>query len=99
MFQLITLQAHKETTLILQELAKLKDKEQRVTSDAEELKTPVGVNAVLLGCLPVPAGRVPVPAGRVSVPTGSVPVPTGSVPVPTDRIPVPAGNTTVPSDD
>nr|GEV44645.1 hypothetical protein [Tanacetum cinerariifolium] len=74
------------------ELAKLKDQEQRVTSDAKELRTPAGVKAVLLGCIPVPTGRVPVPAG-------SVPVPTGSITVPTVRIPVPAGDTTVPTDD
>nr|GEX53460.1 putative ribonuclease H-like domain-containing protein [Tanacetum cinerariifolium] len=74
------------------ELAKLKDKEQRVTSDAEELRTPAGVKAVLLGCIPVPTGRVPVPAG-------SVPVPTGSITVTTDRILVPAGDTTIPTDD
>nr|GEV46615.1 uncharacterized mitochondrial protein AtMg00810-like [Tanacetum cinerariifolium] len=84
------------------ELAKLKDQEQRVTSDAAELRTPTGVEAVLPGCIPVPTGRVPVPAGSVPVPTvpaGSVPVPTGSVTVPTDRILVPAGDTTVPTDD
>nr|GEY16397.1 putative ribonuclease H-like domain-containing protein [Tanacetum cinerariifolium] len=74
------------------ELAKLKDKEQRVTSDAEELRKPAGVKAVLPGCIPVPTARVPVLAG-------SVPVPTGSVTVPIDRILVPVGDTTVPTDD
>nr|GEX56902.1 hypothetical protein [Tanacetum cinerariifolium] len=74
------------------ELAKLKDQEQRVTSDAEELRTPAGVKAVLPGCIPVPTGRVPVPVG-------SVPVPTGSITVPTDRIPLPAGDTTILTDD
>nr|GFB40004.1 hypothetical protein [Tanacetum cinerariifolium] len=58
------------------ELAKLKDQEQRITSDAEELRTPAGVKAVLPGCIPVPTGIVPVPTGSVPVPTGSVPVPT-----------------------
>nr|GEV80341.1 copia protein [Tanacetum cinerariifolium] len=70
------------------ELAKLKDQEQRVTTDAKELRTPAGVKAVLPGCIPVPTGRVPVPAS-------SVPVPTGSITVTTDRILVPAGDTTV----
>nr|GEY08256.1 hypothetical protein [Tanacetum cinerariifolium] len=51
------------------EFAKLKDQEQRVTSDAEELRTPAGVKAVLPGCIPVPTGRVPVPAGSLPVPT------------------------------
>nr|GEX40330.1 putative ribonuclease H-like domain-containing protein [Tanacetum cinerariifolium] len=51
------------------ELAKLKDQEQRVTSDAEELRTPAGVKAVLLGCIPVPTGRVLVPTGSLPVPT------------------------------
>nr|GEW59552.1 ribonuclease H-like domain, reverse transcriptase, RNA-dependent DNA polymerase [Tanacetum cinerariifolium] len=72
-------------------LAKLKDQEQRVTSDAEELKTPAGVKAVLPSCIPVPTGKVPVLAG-------SVPVPTGSITIPTNRILVPAGDTTVPTD-
>nr|GFA76449.1 hypothetical protein [Tanacetum cinerariifolium] len=81
------------------ELAKLKDQEQRITSDAEELRTPAGVKAVLPGCIPVPTGIVPVPTSSVPVPTGSVPVPTGSLIVPTDRIQVPAGHTTVPTDD
>nr|GEY56289.1 hypothetical protein [Tanacetum cinerariifolium] len=74
------------------ELAKLKDPEQRVTTDADELRTPAGVKAVLPGCILVPTGRVPVPASSVLVPTGSITVTT-------DRIPVPAGDTTVPTDD
>nr|GEV80342.1 putative ribonuclease H-like domain-containing protein [Tanacetum cinerariifolium] len=56
------------------ELAKLKDQEQRVTSDAEELRTPAGVKAVLPGCIPVPTSRLPVLAGSVPVPTGSITV-------------------------
>nr|GEX65808.1 putative ribonuclease H-like domain-containing protein [Tanacetum cinerariifolium] len=59
------------------ELAKLKDKEQRVTSDGEELRTPAGVKAVLPSWIPVPTGRVPVPA----VPAGDTTVPTDDVPV------------------
>nr|GEW46245.1 hypothetical protein [Tanacetum cinerariifolium] len=77
--------------ILQKELAKLKDQEQRVISDAEELRIPAGVKAVIPGCIPVPTGRVLVP--------GSVPVPTGSITVATDRIPVPAGDTTVPTDD
>nr|GFA55241.1 ribonuclease H-like domain-containing protein [Tanacetum cinerariifolium] len=46
-----------------QELAKLKDQEQRVTSDAEELRTPA-----------VTTDRIPVPAGDTTVPTDDVPV-------------------------
>nr|GEV68735.1 hypothetical protein [Tanacetum cinerariifolium] len=76
------------------ELAKLKDQEQRITTDAEELRTPAGVKVVPPGCIPVPTGRVPVPA-----PAGSVPVPTGSITVSTDRILVPAGDTMVHTDD
>nr|GEU93860.1 hypothetical protein [Tanacetum cinerariifolium] len=78
------------------ELARLKDQEQRVTSDAEslglgfanhveELRIPAGEKAILPSCIPVP--------------TGSVPVPTGSVPFPTSSIPVPIGDTLVSSDD
>nr|GFB00669.1 putative ribonuclease H-like domain-containing protein [Tanacetum cinerariifolium] len=63
------------------------DQEQRVISDAEELRIPAGVKAVIPGCIPVPTGRVLVP--------GSVQVPTGSITVATDRIPVPVGDTTV----
>nr|GEW30416.1 hypothetical protein [Tanacetum cinerariifolium] len=74
------------------ELAKLKYQEQRVTTDAEELRTPARVKAILPGCIPVPTGRVPVLAV-------SVPVPIGSITVTTDRIPVPAGDTMVPFDD
>nr|GEX25550.1 uncharacterized mitochondrial protein AtMg00810-like [Tanacetum cinerariifolium] len=81
------------------ELARLKDQEQRVTSDAEELRTPAGAKAVLPGCISVPTGSVPVLTGSVPVPTGSVPVPTGSVPVPTGSVPVPTGDTMVPTDD
>nr|GEV42708.1 putative ribonuclease H-like domain-containing protein [Tanacetum cinerariifolium] len=81
------------------ELAKLKDQGQRVTFDAEALRTPAGVNAVLPDCIPVPTGRVPVPAGSVPVPTGGIPVPTGSLPVATASVTVPAGDITVPTDD
>nr|GEW65706.1 hypothetical protein [Tanacetum cinerariifolium] len=80
------------------ELAKLNDQEQRVTSDAEELRTPAGVKAVLPGCILVPTGIVPVPASSVPVPLGGIPVPTSSIPVATGSVTVPAGDTTVPTD-
>nr|GEU33614.1 putative ribonuclease H-like domain-containing protein [Tanacetum cinerariifolium] len=74
-------------------LERLKDPEQRVTSDAvslglrfanndEELRTPAGAKAILPGCLPVFTGSVSVPTGSVLVPTGTVSVLTGSIPVP-----------------
>nr|GEV02952.1 putative ribonuclease H-like domain-containing protein [Tanacetum cinerariifolium] len=70
------------------ELARLKDQEQRVTSDAEELRTPAGAKAVLPGCISVPTGSVTVPTGSVPVPTGSILVPAGDTMVPTDDVPV-----------
>nr|GEU98023.1 putative ribonuclease H-like domain-containing protein [Tanacetum cinerariifolium] len=81
------------------ELAKLKDQGQRVTSDAEELRTPADVNVVLPDCIPVSTGRVPVPAGGVPIPPGGIPVPIGSLPVATASVTVPAGDTTVLTDD
>nr|GEU80562.1 hypothetical protein [Tanacetum cinerariifolium] len=82
-----------------QELAKLKDQGQQVNSDAEELRTPAGINTVLLDCIPVSTGRVRVPDGSVPIPPGGIPVPTGSLPVATASVTVPAGDTTVPTDD
>nr|GFB76904.1 putative ribonuclease H-like domain-containing protein [Tanacetum cinerariifolium] len=76
------------------ELAKLKDQEQQVTINAEELRTPAGVEDVLPSCIPVSTGLVPVPTGSILVATGSVPVPAGDTTVPTDDVPVHTGNTT-----
>nr|GEV68743.1 hypothetical protein [Tanacetum cinerariifolium] len=87
---------HFTDEIFQKELARLKDQEQRVTSDAEslglgfsnhakELRTPAGAKAVLPSYIPLS--------------TGSVLVPTGSVPFPTGSIPVPAGDTLVSFDD
>ncbi|GKF30357.1 hypothetical protein Tco_0100155, partial [Tanacetum coccineum] len=75
-----------------QELARLKDQEQRATSDAErlalgfanaaeELQKRASAKIVPTGSIPVPSGDTMVSPSDVSVPTGSVPVPFGS---PTD---------------
>nr|GEV38867.1 hypothetical protein [Tanacetum cinerariifolium] len=63
------------------------DKEKQVTTNAEELRTPSGVEDVLPSCIPIPTGSLPVA-------TGSVPVPAGDTTVPTDDVPVHTGNTT-----
>nr|GEV18896.1 hypothetical protein [Tanacetum cinerariifolium] len=76
------------------ELAKLKDQEQQVTTDAGELRTPAGVKYVLPSCIPVSTGIVPVPTGSLPVATGSVPVPAGDTTVPTDDVPFHTGNNT-----
>nr|GEV50297.1 putative ribonuclease H-like domain-containing protein [Tanacetum cinerariifolium] len=65
------------------ELQRLKDQEQRVTSDAESLGLGFSNNAEALQtqtrAKTVPPGCIPVPLGKVPVPTGSLPVPTGSI--------------------
>ncbi|GJV80873.1 putative ribonuclease H-like domain-containing protein, partial [Tanacetum coccineum] len=76
-----------------QELARLKDQEQRATSDAErlalgfanaaeELQKRASAKTVPPGSIPVPTGRIPVPAGDTMVSPSDVSVPTGGVPVP-----------------
>ncbi|GJV13746.1 putative ribonuclease H-like domain-containing protein [Tanacetum coccineum] len=75
-----------------QELARLKDQEQRATydaerlglgfaNDAEELQKRASAKTVPPGGIPVPTGNTMVSPSDVSVPTGGVPVPSGS---PTD---------------
>ncbi|GJZ61563.1 hypothetical protein Tco_0617700 [Tanacetum coccineum] len=75
------------------ELARLKDQEQRATSDterlglgfakaAEELQKRASEKIVPPGSIPVPSGRIPVPADDTMVSPGAVLVPTGGVPVP-----------------
>nr|GEV68081.1 hypothetical protein [Tanacetum cinerariifolium] len=76
------------------ELAKLKDQEQQVTTNAEELRTPAGVEDVVPSCIPISTGIVPIPTGSLPVATGSVPVPAGDTTVPTDDVLVHTGNTT-----
>nr|GEW19057.1 putative ribonuclease H-like domain-containing protein [Tanacetum cinerariifolium] len=78
------------------ELARLKDQEQQVTSDAESLSLRFAHNAEELQ---TPPSATPVPPDCIPVPTGKVPVPTGSLPVPAGNIPVPAATVMVPSDD
>nr|GEU82580.1 putative ribonuclease H-like domain-containing protein [Tanacetum cinerariifolium] len=79
------------------ELARLKDQEQRVTSDAEilglgfinnaeELQTQTSVKMVPPGCIPVPTGKVPGPPGSLPVPTGSIPIPAAATKVSTDDV-------------
>ncbi|GJR46668.1 hypothetical protein Tco_1314771 [Tanacetum coccineum] len=69
-----------------QELARLKDQEQRATSDAErlrlgftkdteELQKRVSAKTVPPGSILVPSGETMVSPSEVSVPTGGVPVP------------------------
>ncbi|GJR02008.1 putative ribonuclease H-like domain-containing protein [Tanacetum coccineum] len=75
-----------------QELARLKDQEQRATSDAErlglgfakdaeELQKRASAKTVPPGSIPVPTGSIPVPSGDTMVSPSDVPVPSGS---PTD---------------
>nr|GEY66564.1 putative ribonuclease H-like domain-containing protein [Tanacetum cinerariifolium] len=78
------------------ELARLKDQEQRVTSDAKSRGLRFTHNAEELQ---TPPSATPVPPGCIPISTGKVPVPTGSLPVPAGNIPVPAATTMVPSDD
>nr|GEV19274.1 hypothetical protein [Tanacetum cinerariifolium] len=79
------------------ELTRLKDQEQRVTSDAEslglgfpnntkELQTQASEKTVPPGCLSVPPGKVPVPTGSLPVPTGSIPIPAAATKVTTDDV-------------
>nr|GEV77922.1 hypothetical protein [Tanacetum cinerariifolium] len=75
------------------ELAKLKDQEQQVTTNAEELRTPAGVKDVLSSCILVSTSIVSVPTGSLPVATGSVPVPASDTTVPTDDVLVHTGNT------
>nr|GFA61982.1 retrovirus-related Pol polyprotein from transposon TNT 1-94 [Tanacetum cinerariifolium] len=81
------------------ELARLKDQEQRVTSDtaslslgfannAEELWTQTSAKTFPPVCIPVPTGTVPVPTGSLPVPTCSIPVPVAVTTVSTDDVPV-----------
>ncbi|GKB66910.1 putative ribonuclease H-like domain-containing protein, partial [Tanacetum coccineum] len=75
-----------------QELERLKDQEQRATSDAkrlglgftkdaEELQKRASAKTVPPGSIPVPTGSIPVPSGDTMVSPSDVPVPSGS---PTD---------------
>ncbi|GJS54255.1 putative ribonuclease H-like domain-containing protein [Tanacetum coccineum] len=76
-----------------QELARLKDQEQRATSDAErlglgftkdaeELQKRASAKTVPPGSILVPTGSIPVPSGETMVSPSEVLVPTGGVPVP-----------------
>ncbi|GJX66819.1 putative ribonuclease H-like domain-containing protein [Tanacetum coccineum] len=76
-----------------QELARLKDQEQRATSDAErlglgfakddgELQKRASTKTVPPGSIPVPIDSILVPSSDIMVSPSDVSVPTGSVPVP-----------------
>ncbi|GJX35901.1 putative ribonuclease H-like domain-containing protein [Tanacetum coccineum] len=76
-----------------QELARLKDQEQRATydaerlglgfaNDAEELQKRASAKTVPPGSIPVPTDSIPVPSGDTMVSPSDVSVPTGGVPVP-----------------
>ncbi|GJU09225.1 putative ribonuclease H-like domain-containing protein [Tanacetum coccineum] len=90
---------------VILELARLKDQEQRATSDAErlglgfakdaeELQKRASAKTVPPGSIPVPTGRIPVPTGRIPVPTGDTMVSPSDVSVPTGGVPVPSGSPT-----
>nr|GEU60528.1 putative ribonuclease H-like domain-containing protein [Tanacetum cinerariifolium] len=74
------------------ELARLKDQEQRVTSDAERLGLGFAYNAEELqtppSVTPVPFGSIPIPTGSLRVPTGNIPVPVAATMVLSDDVPV-----------
>nr|GEX09185.1 putative ribonuclease H-like domain-containing protein [Tanacetum cinerariifolium] len=61
------------------ELARLKDQENKATSNAGSL---------------VSSGNIPVPPGSLPVPIGSIPVPTGNTVVSTDNVPVHTSSST-----
>ncbi|GKC91346.1 putative ribonuclease H-like domain-containing protein, partial [Tanacetum coccineum] len=76
-----------------QELARLKDQEQRATSDAErlglgfakdveELQKSASAKTVPPVSISVPTGSIPVPSSDIMVSPSDVSVPTGGVPVP-----------------
>ncbi|GKF88736.1 hypothetical protein Tco_0262699, partial [Tanacetum coccineum] len=69
-----------------QELARLKDHEQRATSDAERLRLGFAKDAEELpkrtSAKIVPTGSIPVPSSDTMVSPNDVSVPTGGVPVP-----------------
>nr|GEW86514.1 putative ribonuclease H-like domain-containing protein [Tanacetum cinerariifolium] len=84
---------------VIIELARLKDLEQRVTSDAEslslgflnnteELQTQTSAKTVPPGCIPVPPGKVRVPTGSLPVPTGIILILAAATKVSTDDVPV-----------
>nr|GEX00372.1 putative ribonuclease H-like domain-containing protein [Tanacetum cinerariifolium] len=86
-------------------LARLKDQEQRVTSDVEslglgfpnnneELHTQISAKIVPPSCLSVPPSKVPVPTGSLPVPTGSIPIPAAATKVSTDDVPVHTSSST-----
>ncbi|GKG01357.1 hypothetical protein Tco_0306062, partial [Tanacetum coccineum] len=75
---------------VILELARLKDQEQRATSDAgrlglgfakdaEELQKRASAKIVPPGCITVPTGSIPVPSSDTMVSPSGVPVPFGSL--------------------
>ncbi|GKE82871.1 putative ribonuclease H-like domain-containing protein [Tanacetum coccineum] len=82
-----------------QELARLKDQEQRATSDAERLGLGFEKDAEELqkraSAKTVPPGSIPVSTGSILVPSGDTMVSPSEVSVPTGGVPVPPGSPTV----
>ncbi|GJS40126.1 putative ribonuclease H-like domain-containing protein [Tanacetum coccineum] len=88
---------------VILELARLKDQEQRATSDAErlglgfakdaeELQKRASAKTVPPGSIPVPTSSIPVPSSDTMVSPSDVSVPTGGVPVHSDlgnNVPLP----------
>nr|GEU93978.1 hypothetical protein [Tanacetum cinerariifolium] len=96
---------HSADKIFQKELTRLKDQEQRVTSDAEslglgfannveDLQTPTSAKTVPPGCIPVPTSKLLVPTDSLPVPGGSIPVPTGDTKVSTDVVPVRTSSST-----
>ncbi|GKA44560.1 putative ribonuclease H-like domain-containing protein [Tanacetum coccineum] len=81
-----------------QELARLKDQEQRATSDAERLGLGFAKDAEELqkraSAKTVPPGSIPVPTGSIPVPSSDTMVSPSDVSVPTGCISVPSGSPT-----
>ncbi|GKG00811.1 hypothetical protein Tco_0302501, partial [Tanacetum coccineum] len=84
-----------------QELARLKDQEQRATSNAERLGLGFATNAEELqkraSAKTVPPGSIPVLTGSIPVPTGSILVPSGDTMVSPSDVSVPTAGVSVPS--
>nr|GEW04875.1 hypothetical protein [Tanacetum cinerariifolium] len=84
---------------------RLKDQEQRVTSDAEslglgfvnnaeELQTQTSAQIVPLGCIAFPPGKVQVPTGSLPVPSGKILILAAATKVSTDDVPVHTSSST-----
>ncbi|GJV16848.1 putative ribonuclease H-like domain-containing protein [Tanacetum coccineum] len=83
---------------VILELARLKDQEQRATSDAERLGLGFAKDAEELqkreSAKTVPPGSILVPTGSILVPSGDTIVSPSDVSFPTGGVPVPSGSPT-----